>query len=145
MISEMLKLSEQLSAEPILVIVDQNSVGFAEILPTILETLKRDYSFLKVVVEDDVQQSLMKINKHERLPLTVMGEAKYVQQAQSMCRTLYGGKIVNTNNSYLGEFHTACMAAVTEDDYIKFRANLMEAPNTIVEQMYSKLQEASNE
>lgn len=142
MISEMVKLSEQYGAEAILVIIKQDTPQYDQMLPTILETLGRDFGFLKVSVEREVDQSLLKMNQYDRYPVAVVGESKLLARAKATCNVMYKDETIEYSNAYLGKFQTMCEEAVYANDYTKFKSCIIEVSDELTQNMFEQLQEA---
>jgi hypothetical protein len=142
MIAEMMKLSDEHNAEAILTIMRTPSTN-ETMLNTVIETLSRDYSFLKVVVERDVASSLMKLHSFSRVPVAVLGETVIVEKALVTCKAVYGkDTLVKYVPAYLDSVQQVCERAVANNDLTSFRSHLMYTDNKQVTTTFDLLKEA---
>lgn len=140
LVAELVTLGEQLNAEPVLVIVEQGSDSFTNVLPSIIRTLAANYPALTVRVEEDLSKPIKSLCQSGRTTVGAVGEAFLVNEAvhhfKSLTRVTMQARVMDFT-----PYKNATMAAISEGSLIKFRSSILECPSEVAELMYEQLLE----
>lgn len=145
MISEMMKLGEQHDAELLLTIVRTPETS-DEVLTTTVETLKRDYGFIKVAIERDVAQSIVKLTQFDRTPIAILGDSVMVDKALATCKMVQGSNMVAKHvPGYLEQMQQVCNRAINEGDLTTYRSYVLFTDEDTVTNTFNQLREANGQ
>ena len=141
--AELVKLSEQHTAAPVLIIVERASDAYQKMLPTITKCLARHFPTISVRVEQDVAAPMCEFAQTGRTPVAVVGEDYLVQEAKVFHKKLHDVPL-KTQSIDLSHYKRTSMSAVQENNFNKFRASILECSFDEALGMFNHLREVVN-
>ena len=141
--AELVKLSEQHDAAPVMIIVEKTSDAYQKMLPTITKCLARHFPTISVRVERDVAAPMCEFAQTGRTPVAVVGEDYLVQEAKVYHKKLHEQDLVGQTID-MSHYKRTSMSAVQENNFIKFRASILECSYEDALGMFTHLREVAN-
>lgn len=143
LVAELVKLGEQYDAEPILVILQKDTVAEYNTLPTVLQALTESFPFLKVQVEENLVDPLYRFSQNGKKCVAMVGEPTSLYEAQYHYEKLYQEE-AHEVVLHLGSYKRATKEAAYSGDFNKFRASIVECSFEVAHKMFEQIREAHN-
>ncbi len=141
--AELVKLSEQHDADPVLIVVERASDVYQKMLPTITKCLARHFPTITIRVEQDVAAPMCEFAQTGRMPVAVVGEDYLVQEAKIFHEKLHNAPLMSQSID-LSHYKRTSMVAVQENNFDNFRASILDCSFEEALGMFSHLREVAN-
>lgn len=143
LVAELVRLGEQFDAEPILIIVEKDTVGYRKMLPYVLQAIAENFPFLTVQVEENVVAPLQRLSQQGKKCVGMVGEPTSLCEAQYHYEKLYQ-EVATETVLHLGQYKRDTRAAAKSGDFNKFRATILECSFEVAHNMFEQLREVCN-
>lgn len=140
LVAELVKLGEQFDADPILIIVEKDTVEYHKMLPCVLQAIAENFPFLKVQIEENVAAPLHRFSQQGKKCVGMVGEPTSLYEAQYHYENLYQEEAAETV-VHLGQYKRDTRAAAKSGDFNKFRATILECSFEVAHNMFEQLRE----